>query len=349
MGNVMAYSAVVTKVRAMSAKLLTSQDFDYIAGLGSVPEAIEYLKAKPAYAEYINRMDISLYHRRHVEKVLYQSLFDDYSRIFRFAGMEQKKYLKLYWKRYEVDLINYCLRIVFNHYEKPFDLDYKKEFFDRYSQISIDRLITSKNIEELVDNLKDTEYYEPLHRLRESGAATLFDYDLALDLYYFSTVWKKSKNLLKKNELKLFIRDIGSKVDLLNVQWIYRAKKYYHMLPPDIYSITIPIHYRIKTEEFKQLVEAPNLEQFERELEKTYYAKKFHYQDVSKTLEQMYKDYLEKLYISDRRKEPYSIATINTYLFQKEEEIYKLTTALECIRYGLSKGETLGYLGGVVQ
>lgn len=62
--------------------------------------------------------------------------------------MEQKKFLKLYLKRYEVDLINYCLRIVFNNYNQPFDLNYKKPFFDRYSQISIDRLITSKNIDE---------------------------------------------------------------------------------------------------------------------------------------------------------------------------------------------------------
>lgn len=130
------------------------RNYDTIAGLGTVTEAIEYLKDKTAYAPYVNRMDISLYHRGNVEKILYQSLFDDYSRLFRFAGMKQKTFLKLYWKRYEIDLINYCLRIVFNHYDKPFDLEYKKEFFDRYSQISIDRLITSKNIDELVDNLR---------------------------------------------------------------------------------------------------------------------------------------------------------------------------------------------------
>ena len=349
MGNVMAYSGITTKVRAMSAKLLTEKDFDTIAGICSVPEAIEYLKGKASYAPYVNKMDISLYHRGNVEKILYQSLFDDYSRIFRFAGMEQKTFLKLYWKRYEVDLINYCLRIVFNHYDKPFDLEYKKEFFDRYSQISIDRLITSKNIDELVDNLKDTEYYDALGRIRDSGAGTLFDYDLALDVYYFSTMWKKSKRLLKGREQKIFLKDYGTKIDLLNLQWIYRAKKYYHMLPPDIYSMTIPIHYRISLEEFKTLVETPTLEQFEAEVEKTYYARKYNYMQTDKTLEQMYKDCLRKLYLTDKRNDPYSIAIINTYLFLKEEEINKLTTALECIRYGLTKGETLGYLGGVNQ
>ena len=348
MGNVMSYSGIVTKVRAMQAKLLTEKDFENIANLKSVPEAIDYLKEKPAYADYVNRMDVSLYHRGNVEKVLYQSLFDDYTRIFRFAGMEQKKFLKIYWKRYEIYLINYCLRIIFNHYDKTFDLEYKKEFFDKYSQISIDKLITSRNIVELVDNLRGTEYYAPLQKLRDAEDANLFDYDLALDLYYFSSMWKKNKRLLKGKELELYTRDCGTKIDLLNIQWIYRAKKYYHMLPPDIYSLTIPIHYRISVEEFKMLVEAPTLEEFERQLGTTYYAKKL-VGFEGKKLEHIYKECLKRLYLSDRRKNPYSIATVNTYLFLKEEEIYKLTTALECIRYGLSSRETLGYLGGVIE
>lgn len=348
MGNLMLYSGIVTKIRAMQSKLLTQQDFEDLAGLKSVPEAIEYLKGKPAYSQYINEMDASLYHRGSVEKVLYQSLFDDYSRIFRFAGIKQKKFLRLYWKRYEVDLINYCLRIVFNHYSAPFDLEYKKRFFDRYSDISIDRLITSGNIGELIDNLKGTEYYEALSRIRDSEAATLFDYDLALDLYYFSTMWKKEKKLLEGQERDMFLKDFGTKIDLLNIQWIYRAKKYYHMLAPDIYALTIPYHYRLTVEDFKALVEAPTLEEFERKIKHTYYMKRYRLED-SRSLEQKYRDILKHLYLIDRRKDPYSIATINAYLFLKEDEINKLTTALECIRYGLSKGDTLGYLGGVAK
>lgn len=347
MGNLMLYSGIVTKIRAMQSKLLTEQDFEDIAGLKSVPEAIEYLKSRPAYSKYISEMDVSLYHRGNVEKMLYQSLFDDYSRIFRFADVRQKSFLKQYWKRYEVDLINYCLRIVFNHYDAPFDMEYKKRFFDRYSQISIDRLITSGNINELVENLKDTEYYEPLSKIRDSESAILFDYDLALDLYYFSAMWKKESKILKGAEKEIFLKDFGTKLDLLNIQWIYRAKKYYHMLAPDIYALTIPYHYKLRKEEFKGLVEAVTLEEFESKMAQTYYAKRYQLED-SRTIERKYRDILKHLYLMDRRKNPYSIATINTYLFLKEEEIDKLTTALECIRYGLSKSETLGYLGGAV-
>ena len=120
------------------------------------------------------------------------------------------------------------------------------------------------------------------------------------------------------------------------------------MLPPDIYSLTIPIHYRLSVEEYKTLVETPSVEEFQRQLENTYYAKKYHF-GSDRTIERIYKDCLQKLYLADRRQNPYSIASIYTYLFLKEEEIDALTTAMECIRYGLPRGETLAYLGGVKQ
>lgn len=348
MGNVMTYSGITVKIRAMQAKLLKDRDYEQIASMRSVPEVTEFLKEKPAYEKYLEEMDSTLYHRGNVEKILYQSLFDDYSRIFRFGGPQQKQFLKTYWKRYEVDVINYCLRIVFNHYQIPFDLDYKKEYFDRYSQISIDALVASKNVEELVDNLAGTEYYEPLKKIREMETATLFDYDMALELYYFTTLWKRQKRLLKGKELKLYARDCGTKIDLLNLQWVYRAKKYYHMLPPDIYSLTIPIHYRLSVKEYKTLVETPSLEEFLRQTENTWYARKYDFGD-GRTMEQTYKDCLRHLYLADRRQNPYSVASIYTYLYLKEEEIDKLTTALECIRYGLPRSETLAYMGGVKQ
>ena len=328
MGNVMTYSGITVKIRAMQAKLLKDGDYEQIASMRSVPEVTEFLKEKPAYEKYLEEMDSTLYHRGNVEKILYQSLFDDYSRIFRFGGPQQKQFLKTYWKRYEVDVINYCLRIVFNHYQIPFDLDYKKEYFDRYSQISIDELVASKNVEELVDNLAGTEYYEPLKKIREMETATLFDYDMALELYYFTTLWKRQKRLLKGKELKLYARDCGTKIDLLNLQWVYRAKKYYHMLPPDIYSLTIPIHYRLSVKEYKTLVETPSLEEFLRQAENTWYARKYDFGD-GRTMEQTYKDCLRHLYLADRRQNPYSVASIYTYLYLKEEEIWNVS-AMVC-------------------
>ena len=195
MGNLLAYSGIVTKVRAMQAKLLTDEDFQNIAAFHTVTEVAAYLKEHPGYRNVLADMDENRLHRGEIEKLLVQSLYSDYTRLYRFSGMDQKKFLELYLKRYEMNLINYCLRIVFNHYQKPFDLDHKKIFFDKYSDLSIDKLITSGNIGELVENLKGTEYYAPLKRLENAENPTLFDYDLALNLYYFTTMWKKRKKM----------------------------------------------------------------------------------------------------------------------------------------------------------
>ena len=348
MGNLLAYSGIVTKIRAMESKLLKPEQFTEIANLGNVPEIGDYLKKNTAYAEVLDSLDESQIHRGNIEKVLIQSLYHDYTKIYRFCGQKQRRFLKLHMKSYEIDLINYCLRIVINHYKQPFDLNYKRAFFDRYSQISIEKLITSRTTDELVENLKDTEYYAPLRKLKDSQNVTLYDYDLTLNLYYFTTIWKEQKKVLKKADLDLFMRDFGSRIDLLNLQWIYRAKKYYNMKPADIYLLLIPIHYKLSTDLVKELVEAPGLEEFENAVARTSYARHYNFrQDL--TIEQMYSECLNYLYTVDRRRNPYSIAAVNTYLFLKEEELKKLTTAMECIRYSLTPGETLAYVGGRTQ
>ena len=348
MGNLLAYSGIVTKIRAMESKLLKPEQFTEIANLGNVPEIVDYLKKNTAYAEVLDSLDESQIHRGNIEKVLIQSLYHDYTKVYRFCGQKQRRFLKLHMKSYEIDLINYCLRIVINHYKQPFDLNYKRAFFDRYSQISIEKLITSRTTDELVENLKDTEYYAPLRKLKDSQNVTLYDYDLTLNLYYFTTIWKEQKKVLKKADLDLFMRDFGSRIDLLNLQWIYRAKKYYNMKPADIYLLLIPIHYKLSTDLVKELVEAPGLEEFENAVARTSYARHYNFrQDL--TIEQMYSECLNYLYTVDRRRNPYSIAAVNTYLFLKEEELKKLTTAMECIRYSLTPGETLAYVGGRTQ
>lgn len=346
MSNLLTYSGIVTKIRAMSANLLTPKNFEEIAALNSVTDFVSYLKAQPAYADSFQSLDERLLHRGDIEKLLDQSLYQDYSKLYSFGNQHIREFLLLYIKRYEVDLINYCFRISFNHYEQPFDLNYKKAFFDKYSQISIDKLVTSANDEELVENLKGTEYYEPLRKLKDEKAATLFDYNLALDLYYFSTTWKRRKKLLTGAELEMYTTDFGSKMDLLNLQYIYRAKKYFHLAPIDIYAMLIPSNFHIHSEQMKLLVESPTVEDFQKVMDATYYGKRYDFERPF-TLEQVYINCLTRLYTIDCRNYPYSIASLNKYLFLKEQEGKKLTTALECIRYGIGSEESLKYIGGV--
>lgn len=344
MRDVMVYSGIVTKIRAMRSRLLKAEDYHKLAESQTVTDVIAYLKGTKAYGKLLDEMDVSLYHRGNIEKMLVRSLYDDYTRLYRFSNQQQRQFLKLILNRYEVDVINHCLRIVFNHYEMTFDLDHKKDFFDKYSDISIEKITGSNNVEELVEHLKGTEYYGPLSRVRDAGATELLDYDLALNLYYYSQMWKQGRKVLSKADLEVYTRNLGTEIDLLNLQWIYRAKKYYNMLAPDLYAMLIPIQYRLSKAQFKALVEAPSLEEFFRILnDGTSYGRKYTF-DEKDNVEAIVNHHLEYLYMTAYRKKPYSMASLVSYLFMKEKEIKIITTVLECVRYGLPPAKTLQYV-----
>ena len=79
MGNLLSYSGIVTKIHAMQAKLLTDDHFREIAQLRNVAEVVTYLKKLPAYAKAFETVDENTLHRGDVEKILIQSLYNDYS------------------------------------------------------------------------------------------------------------------------------------------------------------------------------------------------------------------------------------------------------------------------------
>ena len=84
MGSMIKYSALVTKIRAMRAKLLKDEDFQFLAELFSVPEIVAHLKGYPAYKDILSLLDETDVHRGNIEKVLVESLYEDYTKLYRF-------------------------------------------------------------------------------------------------------------------------------------------------------------------------------------------------------------------------------------------------------------------------
>ena len=101
MGNLLAYSGIVTKLRAMEAKLLKPENFEEIASLQSVPDVVNYLRENSSYAYVLDLLDESRLHRGDIEKILTRQLYHEYSKIYRFCGLKQREFLSLYVKRYD--------------------------------------------------------------------------------------------------------------------------------------------------------------------------------------------------------------------------------------------------------
>lgn len=343
MGSLFSYGAIATKIRSMQADLLSDNEYRELAMQSSIPEAVAFLRRQPAYQSLLSDVDESKLHRGQIEKLLRKTIQQDFSKLYRFADADQRKFLNMYFERYEVATLKTFLRMLFNQKGGAFDISSSRIIFEKHSQIDIAKLSTASTIEEFVSFLRETPYYPPLIRLESMTSPTLFDYELALDIYYFTHIWDVLPDVVKGRELKDLKVTYGGKIDLLNIQWIYRSKFYYHMSAADIYALIIPVSYRLKKEQLVHLVESSDENEFTAVLKTTHYGKIYPQAD-SHTLEDMYIRLRDNMHAAAVRKNPYSAAVLDSYLYRKEHEINKITTALECIRYGLEPSETIKYI-----
>lgn len=343
MGDLMKYSAIATKIRAMESRLLKKEDYRRLAEMASVPQAVAYLKKIPAYSALFGGRDENQLHRGEIEKLLVGTLYYDFLKIYRFCDRSQKSVLKLYFSKFEIAVLKRAFRRAFNHGDRTAEEKELRSIIQRFTDIPLDKLSEAETVPEILEVLKDTPYYRVLQKLEKAEQVSLFDYEMTLDLYYFSMIWKQKDKLLKGRDLELLTRSLGSKIDLLNMMWIYRAKKYYQLTEASIYALLIPINYRLHDSDIRDMVTAADDREMEAAARKTYYGKRFLELD-GKKLEIMYNQFIRKIYGEEKRRNPYSMAVITSYLFDKELELDRLTTVLEGVRYGMPPGETLKYV-----
>ena len=343
MSGLLSYSGLTTKIRAMESHLLKDEDYRKIAELSTVSEVAAYLKRRPGYAEVLGNLDENHLSRGEIEPYLYASIYWGFMRIYRFAKPEQKLFLDLYFERYEIFTIKRYFRMMED--KKVYVPKFGKfgAFFRKHTQLDLEKLTASRSMTELIENLNGTDYYPALRPLLERGDFSSFDYEMALDMDYFRRIWKAKDKILSGESLESITKAYGVKFDLLNLDWIYRSKKYYRMSEGDIYAMLIPMHYRLKKQEIVALVEAASMDEFAAILGRTYYANKYEPLEPG-TLEEMYVYILRTTLTQEARKHPYSAAIMYSYLYKKEHEIDKVTTAIECIRYHLDAATTYQYI-----
>ena len=146
MGSVLSYSGISTKIRAMSSHLVTDEQLQEIVRFSDVPQVAAYLKKTPEYAKAWSDLDENNLHRGEIEKLLKKSIFGNFSRIYNFANKEQRKFLALYSKRYEIRVLKEIMTNLFDHRSTdPVDMSPYRDFFLHHSKLDIDRVARAMN------------------------------------------------------------------------------------------------------------------------------------------------------------------------------------------------------------
>ena len=345
MGSLITYSAIAAKLAAMRGHFLTDDEFSVLAGMENVPAAVEYLKNDPAYTDVFSGIENEELHRSKIEELLWHSLSGDFSRLYRFANGTQRKFLDLYFLHFEIDVMKRCLRDAVSG--KRSDLNFKsfEPFFRKHSHLDFTALTDSENLDEFLDSIQNTPYYGPLKDLKDQGITSLSEFESALDILYFIRFWKSLKDQLSKDDQAAIADCAGEKIDLLNLEWLARAKRHYKLSADAIMELLIPVWYRLKKSQARELAEASSIEEFDRILMGTRYGNRIFRasgdQQENPEFRSLFRELLDAVYSKSGRNDPYSAAALNSYFYFKEEEIRKIITTVEGIRYSLGSSEIL--------
>ena len=118
------------------------------------------------------------------------------------------------------------------------------------------------------------------------------------------------------------IRD-REKIDLLNLEWLSRAKEYYRLSDHAIEDFLIPVYYKLRKDQIRALAQAASREEFLGILRTTRYGNRiFGQPDPSSgqenpRLKRLFRLLLDAVYQTSGRKNPYSAAVLNTYFYFK--------------------------------
>ena len=348
MGSLLTYSGLTTKVKAMKSRLLKESQYRELASFHSVPQAVDYLDTLPAYRPFLSGNGEKAIHRGKIEELLLQSKYRDFSKLYRFSNLSQRKFLDLYFMHYEIEKLKRCLRGVIGHHPLELDLSLFQDFFTRHSGLDLLSLSTSKDLAEFTENLAGSRYYEMMARLSRQDHITLFDYEMNLDMLYFKTMWKEAEKHLKRDEREEIAELLGRRLVMLNIQWIYRCIAYYHMSALEIYALLIPIRKHLKPEQTRSLANSGSTDEFLDALRTTYYGSQGPgRKEMEPNPEKLTRQVLNRVHKMTEQRDPYSIATVNSYLYFKELEIERIIHIIECIRYGHEPSQILSSIVNV--
>lgn len=340
MRELLTYGGIATKIRAMEGHFLSDQDFEAIVRMHNVGEVTDFLAKQPGYSYALGDIGGTEMHREQLESLIGDVIFLDHEKLYRFADSRSRKILRSYGLRFEARLLKGILGSAVAGTHHAAHSRIRTEWYRRYCSFSYDEAMEAASLQDITPLLKGTPSYEKVRQTGRREGASLFDYETAIDLAYFSAIWKEIDEMEDKETRLIRTVFYGTRFDMLNLWYIYRAKHYFRMNNVDVYALTIPELYRLKRSDIQSLVEADSPEAFEEALRGTWYGKRYPELHAD-NLQYMYTRICKETIAREAREKPYSAASLYYYLYWKEHELYRLTTAIECVRYSLPPAKAI--------
>lgn len=337
------YSAIAAKLKAASAGRLTRADYGELLSKSTVNEIYSYLLTT-GYRDVLSELSGKQIHRTEIEKALRHEMIREYGRVYSFMDIDGQRVLEFWFMQREIEFLKRGLRHLYNKESNDWveGEDEFEEFFEKHTEIDCGLVKNASTLDKLIEACADTPYAGVLKRSQTLGA-DYFMMAMMLDRYYYTSAWRAKEKYLSGKDKKLFEEIFGMEIDINNIIWIYRSKKYFDLSPDVIAAWILPVHHRLSTQTLIQLAQG-SWEDVIKITKGTVYKELFDGIDEGYFPEENER----RIYCGKARRifrqNPESLAAVFAYFDLKEIEIFNITTVIESIRYGRDKQTIMRHL-----
>ncbi len=221
----------------------------------------------------------------------------------------------------------------------------------RLSELPAEGLLLAEDVGAVADALSGTEYGRVLQAAlpRYAAEGSLFPVEMALDLNYYRRLWRVAE-ALSGQDRSLVERMMGSRYDVLNVEWVVRYRLVYALSPEEILNYTLPYGRRIHAEAVRRSAAADGIDGIAAALPDPYrslLAGVVAAADPVEAAGLVLQRYLVEVARSTLAGYPFHLAVAVAYLWLKEAEVHDLRAVFEGKRYGRAADSILGSMWGV--
>lgn len=321
------YPGINSKIRGMYAQNLSYDDLNELIRQKDLKSAVYFLKNELDSLKNID--DNSA--RDDVEKSLDLIFINDIRKIYRLLSNKGKELFMQFLLKYEIKCVKSVLKkIVINS-----SLDNNLSNVDLWCNnifLNIKDITSANNIEQFLEIISKRPYYKIiknyLDEIDDINKASIFELESRLDKFYFQRFYKSAKNQNKE-----LANMVGTQIDLLNIVWIYRAKKYYNLSDKQLKNVVIDVNYKLSKKNIDKMMKSNSFTEFKDLLLKT------QYRDIVKGdysgIERNGKYFLYKMYRKIFRTSTFDSSIIFCYMYLQEIQDSNIINIIGGIKYNL--------------
>lgn len=343
-GPLSKYAFINAKLRGRISWILPEETFVQLSKAPSLDAALALLR-DTAYASleqtYATTGDLKL-----AELELLRMEIGLYLEIDRHLHTNTRPILQALLMRFEIDNLKNAIRVYFDRKVRGRSVESSVHYILHEKiihPIPMDVVVNANGLDEIAGVCRDTPYSEIISKYAPvvESEDSLFRLEVALDHYYYATLLDSVK-ILSVSDQRMALRLIGIEIDLQNISWIMRLKRYYDLPLDTVLSTLIPGGFSLRPPQIEELYRTQNMTSVLQGFVKEQYPGLSTLLGTPTSDSSARLQVLQRIFEEIKQQEvqrilagyPFTIGIVLAYFFLKGDEMNRVRTLLNAKHYG---------------